>query len=93
MFFNLCYIMNVVTIITGVAILLMGDEVKSEFLSNPTLLVFRGISLVFLVILWIKCLIVWSKKDKGIGRFLLLFFLHGLYTLFYYPRAIKQNWI
>ena len=48
-------------------------------------------SLVFAF--WIWCLVIWSKHDKKIGRFLLLFFLIGFYTLFYYRIVLKNKWI
>jgi hypothetical protein len=38
-------------------------------------------------------LIAWSKFDKNIGRFLLLFFFIGLYSPFYYLKMVRNNWI
>jgi len=45
------------------------------------------------MILWVYTLIAWSRFDKNIGRFLMLFFLIGLYSPFYYLKMVKNNWI
>ena len=38
-------------------------------------------------------IVIWSKRDKKVGRFLALFFLPGLYTLFYYRIVLKNKWL
>jgi len=47
----------------------------------------------FVLIFWIWNIIIWSKRDKKIGRFFALFFLPGLYTLFYYRHVLRNNWV
>jgi hypothetical protein len=42
---------------------------------------------------WIWNIVIWSKRDKKIGQFFALFFLPGLYTMFYYRRVLKNNWL
>ena len=47
----------------------------------------------FVGIFWIWNMIIWSGKDKIVGRFFALFFLPGLYNLFYYRLVLKNNWL
>jgi hypothetical protein len=47
----------------------------------------------FVIALWIWDIIIWSKKDKKVSHFLGLFFLNGLYTLYYYRLVLKNNWL
>ncbi len=48
----------------------------------------------FLVLIFLGWnIVIWSKRDKKVIRFLALFFLPGLYTLFYYPKVLKNNWL
>jgi len=60
---------------------------------NPTFLTIRMILTIPILILWITNLRIWSREDKGIKTFLLLFFLNALYNPFYFRRALKNNWI
>jgi len=60
---------------------------------DETFIQIRMVLTIPILILWIYNLIVWSKKDKSIGRFLLLFFLNGLYNPFYFRRILKNNWL
>ena len=46
-----------------------------------------------ILFLWIYCMILWSKKDKVVARFFLLFFLNGFYTPFYFNRVLKNGWL
>lgn len=59
---------------------------------DETFIQIRMVLTIPIIVLWINNLIVWSKNDKGIGRFLLLFFLNGLYNPFYYRKIQKNNW-
>ena len=54
---------------------------------------FRIIISLPVFVLWVFTLIAWSKFDKNIGRFLLLFFFIGLYSPFYYLKMVRNNWI
>jgi len=93
-FFDICYVSTIVTIAAFVIPSILVDlGVLKDVLSSDIAIVIRGVALLFLLILWIKCIIVWSKKDKNVLRFFLLFFLHGLYMLYYYPKIIKNNWL
>ena len=44
-------------------------------------------------IFWIWNLIIWSKRDKNIYRFFALFFLIGIFTLYYYFIVLKNKWL
>ena len=58
-----------------------------------TLLTWRMNSTFFLLVFWIWSMVIWSKNDKKIIRFLALFFLPGLFTLYYFFLVIKNNWL
>ena len=47
--------------------------------------------LVFAFLIW--NIVIWSKRDKKVGRFFALFFLPGVYTIYYYWIVVKNNWI
>lgn len=47
----------------------------------------------FILIFIIWNIVIWAKKDKKIGRLLALFFLPGIYTLFYYRIVIKNKYL
>ncbi|MDP4209192.1 MAG: hypothetical protein Q8928_10300 [Bacteroidota bacterium] len=47
---------------------------------------------IFVFILWINNLIVWSKRDKNLGRFFILFFFIGIYSPFYFIKILKNKW-
>ena len=38
-------------------------------------------------------IVIWSKRDKKVSRFFALFFLPGLYALFYYRIVLKNKWL
>jgi len=59
-------------------------EIITNWRINTTLLVFP---------FWIWNIIIWSTKDKRVGQLLGLFFLNGLYTLFYFRLVLKNNWL
>ena len=46
---------------------------------------------IFVFLIW--DFVIWTKRDKKVGRFLALFFLPGIYTLFYYRIVLKNNWL
>ena len=50
-----------------------------------------GALIVFIFVVWL--MVIWSQKDKKASRFLLLFFLMGFYSVFYFRIVQKNNWI
>src|ERR1041385_6817969 len=53
----------------------------------------RGILVIPILGFIIYCIYVWDKKDKKTSRILLLIFLPGVYTLFYYPFILRNGWV
>lgn len=74
------------------AVLFHLQNVES-FIYSPIFNSIKTIISLIVLIFWIYNLILWSKHDKKIGNFLLLFFLIGIYTPFYYLKAVRNNWI
>jgi len=93
-FFDICYAATIITIITFLVSFIFADFKLSSYLFYSTeAIVFRGIAFLLLFILWVKCIVIWAKNDKDILRFLLLFFFHAFYLIYYYPRVRKNNWV
>ena len=93
-FFDICYVATLITIISFLASFIFADfKLGSYLFFSAEAIVFRGIAFLLLFILWIKCIVVWAKKDKDILRFLLLFFLQAFYIIYYYPKVRKNNWV
>ncbi len=74
------------------AVLFHIQSVES-FIYSPIFNSIKTIISLIVLIFWIYNLILWSKYDKKIGNFLLLFFLIGIYTPFYYLKAVRNKWI
>lgn len=64
-----------------------------DFYVTENVLTLRFILSLPVYYIWIYLIVIWAKKDKNVGRFFLLFFLIGIYTLFYFKRALKNDWI
>ncbi len=96
-FLKFCFYINLLLIIqvisTFFASLLSINEYLTFSFYNQSFNIVRSIASAFTFILWIFLLVIWSKRDRQIGRFFLLFFLIGTYTLFYYRIAKKKNWL
>jgi len=93
-FFDFCYMTIIITVVTSLILFVLAKFELFGYLSfNKEVVLFRSLAFLFSFILWIKCLIVWSKKDKSILRFLLLLFLQVFYLVFYYPKARRNKWI
>ncbi len=90
----MCYASVVITIVSLLALFIFVDsEEINRLLLSDLFIAIRAVLLLFLFILWIKSFIVWSKKDKKLVNFFLLFFLHGFYLLYYYRKIIKNGWL
>lgn len=89
-FFDLCYLATGFTIIISFISFYFPDSI---FLGRESEMIVRGVSLLFMLILWIKCFLVWRRNDKGVLRFFLLLFLHMFYVIFYYPIIRSKKWI
>ena len=93
-FFDICYAATIITIFTFLVSFIIVDFKLGNYLFfNAEAIVFRGIAFLLLFILWVKCIVVWAKKDKDILRFLLLFFLQAFYIIYYYPKIRKRKWV
>lgn len=42
---------------------------------------------------FIFCIAIWNKNDKSTKQLLLLLLTLGIYPIFYYKKAIKNNWL
>ncbi len=74
------------------AVLFHSQSIES-FIYSPVFKSIKTIISLIVLVFWIYNLILWSKYDKKIGNFLLLFFLIGIYTPFYYLKAVRNKWI
>ena len=96
LFFRICYYVNVLMLFVTFVIITVGFfnlEWISTIINGDTFIYLRFLLSIPMVILWVWCLLIWSKHDKKISRFLLLFFLMGFYPIFYYHKVIKNNWL
>lgn len=84
--------MFVVYILAVIAALFGINNILNYFRSDSFLILRTWIA-VPVIILWVYTLIAWSKHDKNISRFFMLFFCIGLYTPFYYCKMVKNKWI
>ncbi len=95
--FNICYYINILMLIHVVSIIMASFFSYDAFLEfsffNQQFIYFRTLLSIPVLILWIGSLIIWSKHDKRIVQFFLLFFLMGLYSPFYYRKSKLNGWI
>ncbi len=95
-FLNICFTANILLyasfFVLFIAVIFDFISIKSYILSENFSNIKTVLSLLVLTF-WIYNLVIWSKHDKKIGRFLMLFFLIGIYTPFYYLIALKNKWI
>lgn len=91
-----CYIINTSMVILVVVTILAALFRLKGFLDyvffDETFFLVRMVLTLPILILWINNMIVWSRNDKNIMRFLLLFFLNGLYNPLYFKKILKNNW-
>ncbi len=74
------------------AVLFHLESVES-FIHSSIFNSIRTIISLIVLVFWIYNLVLWSKHDKKIGNFFLLFFLIGIYTPFYYLKAVRNKWV
>ena len=93
---QILYYWNIIMLITYLLMIFMSfnsNYFKILFFQNITVLTIRTVCVIPVLIFTVYCMILWSKKDKHVLNFFLLFFLMGIYTPFYYRKALKNNWI
>ena len=92
---QLCYYINIFMLvvigIVVIAVILRQKNILDFIFFDKFFLVFRMLMTIPVLILWIYNIKIWSRRDKQIRRFLLLFFFNGLYNPFYYRKAVKSN--
>jgi hypothetical protein len=90
--YQILYAINIIALILMIVYLILFARGHStEELSS--LLTWRMNSAYFVIVFWIWNMIIWSKRDKKIIRFFALFFLPGLFTLYYFFLVIKNKWL
>ncbi len=91
-----CYYINLLMIILFFIIIIAALLRMQSFLDyiffDETFINIRMILTVPIFVLWINNIIIWSKHDKHIGRFFLLFFLIGVYSPFYFRKILRNKW-
>lgn len=96
-FLKVCYILNIVMVVfvlsVIIGILFKAGEYLDYAFSSEIVSIIRMIFTIPVIILWINNMIIWSRRDKHIGRFFLLFFLNGIYNVSYFRKVLKNNWI
>ncbi|GAF05979.1 hypothetical protein JCM21142_134744 [Saccharicrinis fermentans DSM 9555 = JCM 21142] len=64
-FFNICYVSTILTLVMLVSSSILSDvDIIKPVFYSPLAISLRGVSLLLLFILLIKCIIVWKNKDK-----------------------------
>jgi len=96
-FFFICFVANLLLILIYVALIfavvIRSKELIDYIFYDSGFAIMRMIIAYPTIILWVYTLKIWSKYDKHVGRFMLLFFFIGLYSPFYYLKARKAKWI
>jgi len=97
LFLNVCYYINILMLVHFVLIIIAAFLSYQAFLEysffNQRFISIRTLLSIPVLILWFSSLILWSKNDKRIGQFLLLFFLIGIYSPFYFRRSLRNGWL
>ena len=93
----LCYWINILALLLYIFIIIAALFQMDSFINyvfyDPTFLNIRLIIGVPILVLWVFDMIKWSKHDKHVGRFFLIFFLIGIYAPFYFRKIVKNNWL
>lgn len=92
-----CYIVNILMVTLFVmvvfALLLRMKGFLDYVFFDEFFLMVRMVLTIPILILWVNNITIWSKKDKSVRRFLLLFFLNGLYNPIYFKKVLNNNWV
>ena len=92
----ICLFLNYLLILMLIIItfsIFLKSTYMLDFFNSKAFTIARFILTIPVLGFWIHNLIIWSKKDKSIGRFFLLFFFNGLYNPIYFRRILKNNWL
>jgi hypothetical protein len=90
--FHSLFGLNIVALI--LSILQIFLFVKGYRMEDMETFMFWKMNITYFVFaFWIWSIVIWSKKDKKVGRFIALFFLPGFFTLIYYKTINKNKWI
>jgi hypothetical protein len=68
-------------------------NILNWYLYNESISAIRQLLNIPVFIVWIYTLILWQRNDKNVLQFILLFFLIGIYSSFYFWKAVKKGWI
>lgn len=94
-FLEIAFYINIIMLImyfsTAIIAPLGMEKALDFFFYNESFINIRSILTIPVFILWINTLVMWSRNDKHVGRFLLLFFFIGIYTPFYFKKTIKKG--
>jgi len=82
-----------IVVLTLLISIVLGLDAIIGFINSEGFVYFRMILGLFVLILWLFNLYIWSKNDKALVRFFPLFFLIGIYSPFYFIKALKNRWI
>lgn len=94
--FSTCYYINIFMLFVFFFIIIISFLDLKELsciIKSDTFISIRFLLSIPMVVIWIWSLIIWSKFDKKIIHFFLLFFLMGFYPIIYYQRIKKNNWL
>ena len=83
----------IIVIIHSVLMIKYGQFFEFSFITSKTIFNLRLFLNLFILVFWVLMMRTWYKHDKKPYRFFLIFFLLGVYQLFYYRKALKNNWI
>ena len=82
------YYFNIIVILVYLVVIFLGYlgpfEDLAKWFNSEQIANFRLLANIPILIFWIKLIVHWSKGEKKVWEFLLLFFLIGWYTVFYY---------
>ena len=68
----------------------MKNEVFEAFVFGDTANIIQLFFGVFLIMYWVYLIVLWAKYDMHIGRFFAMFFLAGLYSIYYSYWLLKN---
>lgn len=95
-FLLFCFISNVLMlaiILTLIISIIIGLDSVVTYINSGEFVYIRMFLGLFVLILWLFNLFIWSNNDRNLKRFFLLFFLIGIYSPFYFLKALKNKWI